>query len=340
MSTEGELYVRVPHLNVYWRGEQMSCFSPFSYRSYRLTPAVMKVLNAASLPIAKVELGRRCTVPLAFVERLIDLELLVDSTCASELERQSHFWSSAEMAVYAASNAGKRRDSLNFNLMPSMLLRHDGPTVGLDEYLNRELRPIPRFDDVLSQRRSERFYSEDPIELPVLARILVGAEGVQSCNLQRGTSHRGTASGGGRHPLEVYVVPKRVSTLSGRLYHFNPFERLLVELKWVDMEESWAASATWSGLDSGSDAGPAAVIVITAVWNRTLWKYRDIGLATVYKDLGALLQNLYLCAVASGCSGCAVGGGPHTSVLGSYPLRIGTESYVGAFALGYAREQA
>ncbi len=52
---------------------------------------------------------------------------------------------------------------------------------------------------------------------------------------------------------------------------------------------------------------PAVIFLLTAVFRRSISRYRD-GLSLVYRDVGCLLQMLYLVASALGLGGCAIGG--------------------------------
>jgi nitroreductase len=51
---------------------------------------------------------------------------------------------------------------------------------------------------------------------------------------------------------------------------------------------------------------PAATVLIVAVFDRTQFKYRDFGLTLVYRDIGCVVQSLYLSATALGLAGYAV----------------------------------
>jgi SagB-type dehydrogenase family enzyme len=87
-------------------------------------------------------------------------------------------------------------------------------------------------------------------------------------------------------------------------------------------------------MDSELPVEPAAVLLVTAVFARTMWKYEDIGLGLVYKDAGALLQTLYMVAQALDLAGCAVhlrGENEIAAWLGLDPME---ESLVACFALG------
>jgi SagB-type dehydrogenase family enzyme len=89
--------------------------------------------------------------------------------------------------------------------------------------------------------------------------------------------------------------------------------------------------------DAANNA-PAAMLLLTSCFGRTLWKYEYLGLTTVYKDVGCLTQTLYLQSTALGLAGYAVGGGPERVIARGLGVDCTEESYVGAFFVGHPEE--
>ena len=56
------------------------------------------------------------------------------------------------------------------------------------------------------------------------------------------------------------------------------------------------------------NAKPDVVFIITAVFGRTMWKYKNIGLSHILNDLGCLYQTMYLVATAMNLAPCVVSG--------------------------------
>ena len=79
---------------------------------------------------------------------------------------------------------------------------------------------------------------------------------------------------------------------------------------------------------------PQILITITARFKRIAWKYSAIAYSLILKDVGVLLQTLYLTATDMGLGGCAIG----TSNIGLFEKLTGqpfhVEGPVGQFALG------
>jgi SagB-type dehydrogenase family enzyme len=91
-------------------------------------------------------------------------------------------------------------------------------------------------------------------------------------------------------------------------------------------------SAASFGMDA--PAPPQILITIAARFNRIAWKYSAIAYSLILKDVGVLLQTLYLGATDLGLGGCAIG----TSNIDLFARMTGqpfhTEGPVGQFALG------
>jgi SagB-type dehydrogenase family enzyme len=60
---------------------------------------------------------------------------------------------------------------------------------------------------------------------------------------------------------------------------------------------------------AGDNRPPQVLLVIAARFGRTMWKYQSMAYALILKDLGALMQTMYLVATAMGLAPCALGAG-------------------------------
>ena len=79
---------------------------------------------------------------------------------------------------------------------------------------------------------------------------------------------------------------------------------------------------------------PQVLITIAARFGRLSWKYAAIAYSLVLKDVGVLMQTLYLTATDMGLGGCAIGTSNIElfSKMTGLPFHI--EGAVGVFALG------
>jgi SagB-type dehydrogenase family enzyme len=104
-------------------------------------------------------------------------------------------------------------------------------------------------------------------------------------------------SGGGRHPIEVYPLVLRVDGLSPGIYHYR-VETDTLGLLSSDVDDALAARLVASQ-DWISDA--AVVFLMTAVLERSMWKYKHAhAFRVVLMDAGHLGQTFHLVCTALG----------------------------------------
>jgi SagB-type dehydrogenase family enzyme len=118
-------------------------------------------------------------------------------------------------------------------------------------------------------------------------------------------AERPVPSGGGLYPLELYVIAGRVDGLAPGVYHYVPVVRLLEQLRDGLVPRTLL---TYLFMGQGYLAKASAVVVTTAVWERSLAKYGDRGYRYVLFEAGHVAQNLDLAAVALGLGALNLGG--------------------------------
>jgi SagB-type dehydrogenase family enzyme len=83
-----------------------------------------------------------------------------------------------------------------------------------------------------------------------------------------------------------------------------------------------------------ASAPPQILITIAARFCRSSWKYSSIAYSLILKDVGVLIQTLYMMATDMGLGGCAIG----TSNIDLFAKMTGIEFHVegpvGQFAIG------
>jgi len=156
-------------------------------------------------------------------------------------------------------------------------------------------------EEAMVKRLSVRDYSESPITIAQLSQLLFSAQGVTG---RAGPYARRTApSAGALYPFEVYVVATRVEGLPNGIYHYAPRDHALELVKAGDFGEKIMAA----GLSQGSLGDAAAVIVLTAVFDRTRSKYGERGFRYAYMEAGHIAQNLCLEVASLGLGSVTVG---------------------------------
>jgi SagB-type dehydrogenase family enzyme len=171
--------------------------------------------------------------------------------------------------------------------------------------------PAPRLESPVSlekalhDRRSLREFSQDPLMLDQVSQLLWSAQGITHPD-----GFRAAPSAGALYPLEVYLVAGNVRNLSAGLYHYRPATHDLERSAGGDFREALSQSA----LGQESVRGAAAVLVLTAVYERTTGKYGERGERYVNFEIGHAAQNILLQAVALGLGGVPVGSFDDASV--------------------------
>jgi len=120
--------------------------------------------------------------------------------------------------------------------------------------------------------------SDRAIDLAAVGHLLHLTAGVTA--RRGGLALRAAPSSGALFPAELYLLVRRVNGLEPGLYHFDPDQH---RLAWL------------GGLPSGLFAVEADLLmVVSAVFQRTGYKYRDRAYRYVAADLGHLLENARL----------------------------------------------
>lgn len=153
-------------------------------------------------------------------------------------------------------------------------------------------------EETLLNRRSVRDFGNQALTLQEVSQLLWAGQGITT-----GWGGRTAPSAGALYPLEVYLVVGNVENLLPGVYKYKPERHELVGIKGEDMRKELAGAAlgqTW--------VKEAAIdIVITAVYERTTWKYGDRGVRYVHIETGHAAQNICLQATALNLGAVTVG---------------------------------
>ena len=266
-----------------------------------------------------------------------------DGRAAEDRNPALRTWEFADLLFHARSRLG----------------RHDAPMGATFEFLGR-LKPLPAVKPVmagairlprpdlraverrdpsltraLEQRRSVRD-GATALTVAQLGEFLFRVARVRSrrragTRLPYETTSRPYPSGGACYPLELYLAVSRTPGLAPGLYHYDPLGHRL------ETVEGGAAQVGPLLLDTRQGFRPGAepvLIVITARFARVAWKYRSMAYSVLLKDVGVLMQTMYLVATAMGLAPCAVGCGDAERSTRALGTAFAAESSVGEFLLG------
>jgi SagB-type dehydrogenase family enzyme len=133
-----------------------------------------------------------------------------------------------------------------------------------------------------------------------LTRILFCADGLTRRKRVGGEDYhfRAAPSAGALYPVELYVAAVAVEGLERGLYHFSPADLRLRGLRRGD----WRAFITRAAAGRPSLLKARAIVVMSALFWRSTWKYRARAWRYCLWDAGTLLANLLAAAAAEGLS--------------------------------------
>jgi len=311
------------------RGDDMVLESPRSGALFRICdPNIAAALARLTTPQKIGKLRKESDFPSDnLLALLLDCGILFKPDPAREGSPRLRegdddlvLWDFHDLLFHARTTEGRQANPLGgtypyagvIDPPPAVRPRWPGKKIDL-----RELSPPGTLSPVamlLRARHSVRdFDGQKPVTLAELARFLDGAARVQSTWKGRidaggpvvSYAPRPYPSGGSAYELELYLAVAQCDGLSRGFYHYDAGAHALVPIGARDQDLDVAlTNATFA---MGAAAAPQILVTIAARFARTAWKYSSIAYSLVLKDVGVLLQTLYLMATDLGLGGCAVG---------------------------------
>lgn len=154
-------------------------------------------------------------------------------------------------------------------------------------------------DQAIEQRRSRRNYADEPISLAELSGLLYAANGLTDPAREL----RAAPSAGALYPIETYVVVHHVTGLTPGLYHYAVADHALEQLRMEDLRSALLVA----GIGQEMLQQASVCFVLSAIFQRSRWKYRERAYRYILLEAGHIGQNLYLAATSLGLGACAVG---------------------------------
>lgn len=192
--------------------------------------------------------------------------------------------------------------------------------------------PAVGFDELVISRHSCRRFVPEPLPLSEVSTIFYAGYGILATrDLDGEFLERPVPSGGGLYPLELYLLVQRVDGLAGGSWHYVPLGHRLERMHEHSLPPL-LTSETFLGQSYLSDC--AAIIVITSVVERSLWKYEDRGYRYILLEAGHVAQNVNLSAAALKIGSLNLGGFFDRDVLGLIHADRDTEIALYGVALG------
>ncbi len=176
-------------------------------------------------------------------------------------------------------------------------------------YKDAERIKLPEFKEIevsffklLKERKSHRNYNPNKVLLLTdLSFILWATNGIQ--RIEFGYEFRTIPSAGALYPIEIYLYINNVENLKKGIYHYNVKEHSLEILKIGD----FTREIVFALLHQSFVKYANVIFIFSAIFYRTLWKYRERGYRYILIEAGHAAQNLSLSAEAIGAGVCHIG---------------------------------
>jgi SagB-type dehydrogenase family enzyme len=137
-----------------------------------------------------------------------------------------------------------------------------------------------------------------------LAELLFFSAGLTRRFRHGGETHymRAASATGALYPIELYVVSGGIEGLRAGVYHFDPLDSSLVQLRTGDYRTAL------TGMSDGSvSSAPATVVFSSFAW-RNAWKYQARSYRHWFWDGGVIAANLLAVAASMGLDARVVAG--------------------------------
>jgi len=342
------------------RGADMVLESPRAGALFRIyDPSIAAALTRLSTPQQVKRLRRQNGFPgLELLALLVDCEILGKvntaddgSLRAAEGDPDLVLWDFHDLLFHARSTQGRHANPLGGlcayaavrSPLPAVRRRWPGQKIDLHGLTLAPADVVSPAARLLRERHSVRtFDNQQPITLAELARFLDSTARVRSTWKSRmdlgdvrpvvAYAARPYPSAGASYELELYLAVGRCEGIARGFYHYDAGGHALMPIG-ARMQE---VEALLAGAQFAMDAPapPQVLITIAARFGRVSWKYSSLAYALVLKDVGVLIQTLYLMTTDMDLGGCAIGSTNVDLFAKMTGIAFHVEGPVGQFALG------
>jgi SagB-type dehydrogenase family enzyme len=345
------------------RGNDMVLESPRSAGLFRICdPKLAALIATLSSPQKIGELRKQPGFPgLEFIALLLDCDILfkigkdADGLRPSEGDDNLVVWDFHDLLFHSRSTEGRQSSPIGGRyphvetIAPPAALRAPWSGEAIDLQKFSDAAEPSAFVKLLRERHSTRDFDEaQPITLAELAQFLESAARVQwtwsepldfgggDIGPEISYTRRPYPSAGSAYELELYLAVNACEGLQRGFYHYDPERHALVPIS----ADAQATAMQFEAAQYAMDApmAPQILFTIAARFPRVSWKYSAIAYSLILKDVGVLLQTLYLIATDMKLGGCAIGTGNIDLFARMTGQDFHHEGPVGQFALGRGRK--
>jgi SagB-type dehydrogenase family enzyme len=256
-------------------------------------------------------------------------------------------WDFHDLLFHARSTAGRHANPSGSTIahadvikpLPAMRPPWPGGAVELGSLAAPDASPLVA---TLHRRYSTRSFDErHPITLEELSRLFDAVARIRVRDHLRDDDDAGPEleiaarpypSGGASYELELYLAVDRCQGLARGFYHYDAGRHVLVPIA----VNAWQLDAVLDDaqLAMGATSFPQILVTIAARFGRVSWKYSAIAYALILKDVGVLMQTIYLVASDMELGACAIGVADIDLFARMTGIEFYVEGAVGQMAIG------
>jgi SagB-type dehydrogenase family enzyme len=344
------------------RANEMILESPRADALFKIcNPNIAAALAMLSAPQPVKQLRRQDGFSgVELLALLVDCQILFKIEAGADdglrpAEGDDHLvlWDFHDLVFHARSTEGRHANPLGglypyagiMNPLPAVRPPWPGKNIDLREFSAAPSEVLSGVEKLLRERHSTREFDEQrPITLAELSRFLdrtarVVSEFKTPLDPEGGGpmltyTMRSYPSAGASYELELYLAVDKCEGLPRGFYHYDAGGHTLVP---IDVRtHEFDALLKGAQLAMEASAAPQVLITIAARFGRISWKYSSIAYGLILRDVGVLIQTLYLMATDMGLGGCAIGSTNIELFAKMTGIEFHVEGAVGQFAVGRA----
>jgi SagB-type dehydrogenase family enzyme len=340
------------------RGNEMVLESPRAGALFKIRdPKIAAALTILSTPQQIKQLRRQDDFPgVELLALLLDGQIVFKIDVAGESglrpaegDHGLVLWDFHDLLFHTRSTEGRHANPLGgvypyagvISPLPAVRPCWPGKKIDLRKFSAGHPEAMSPVAKLLRERHSTRnFDDQRPITLAELSRFLDSTARVLSTSNSNldldvgGHAVRPYPSAGGSYELELYLAVDKCEGLARGFYHYDACAHALVPINVPTQELE--AQLTGAEHSMGAPAAPQILITIAARFGRISWKYSSIAYSLILKDVGVLMQTLYLIASDMRLGGCAIGITNIDLFAKMTGIEFHIEGPVGQFAIGRA----
>ncbi|MEO6841696.1 MAG: SagB family peptide dehydrogenase [Bradyrhizobium sp.] len=342
------------------RGNEMILESPRAGALFRICdPKVAATITLLTTPQTINKLRRQNSFPgTELFALLLDCHILFkidvagsDGLRADEGDDNLVLWDFHDLLFHTHSTEGRQANPLGglypyADVMPpppATRANWPGNKIDLPKPSATAASAISPFTELMRERHSTRGFDDgNPITLAELSHFLDGAARIQfkwQSTIDQGDegpvidyTTRPYPAAGSSYELELYLTVANCKGLARGFYHYDADRHALVAIDARPHDLEMQLTSAEFAMDA--PGAPQILITMAARFNRISWKYSSIAYSLILKDVGVLIQTLYLMATDMGLGGCAIGSNNIDLFAQMTGIEFHVEGPVGQFALG------